>query len=144
MSGDWSEPDPGLSWVTTQYSLHCNQPRVGWALGKSSIGLGTPGNPNIRSTYVCLCCGYAIGCKTKHFSYTLLIKTLVKYFSQPKDKHLLKIAFVTHHYFLGIFHNKTFGDRISKHIDLFLMVVFPFFPLNKLFISFSNILATRP
>jgi hypothetical protein len=35
--------------------------RVGWALGKSSIGLGTPGNPNIGSTYVCLCHGYATG-----------------------------------------------------------------------------------
>ncbi len=34
------------------------------AFGKSSIGLGTPGNPSIGGAYVCLCRGYASVCMT--------------------------------------------------------------------------------
>jgi hypothetical protein len=59
--------------------------------GKSSIGLGTPGNPSIGSAYVCLCRGYASAWdKTRGVSHCCLAIYIKKYVKEKEELRKLK------------------------------------------------------
>ncbi len=90
---------------------------------------------------------WALGhrCKTKHFSRILSINNIGKIFFTTKRQRSSKNCFCyTSLFFRDLSQQKIWRLNFQTHLTFFFMFAFPFFLLNKLFTSFSNILATGP